>query len=42
MVCRIAVFWCGILQMEQEELLKCCDWQIVNLKWESWLASLTL
>ena len=37
----IAKFWCRILQMEQAELLKCCyDWQIVNMKRESWTASL--
>jgi len=25
----------------EQELLKCCyDWQIVNLKWENWVASL--
>jgi hypothetical protein len=37
---RIAEFWYGILQMKQE-LSKCCyDWQIGNLKWKSWAASL--
>jgi len=38
--CRISKFWCRILQVEQE-LLKCYnDWQIVNQKWENWVASL--
>jgi hypothetical protein len=37
----IAKFWCRILQMEQAEMLKWCyDWQIVNVKWDSWTANL--
>jgi hypothetical protein len=33
MFCRTAQFWCRILQMEQEKLLKYFnDWQIGNLK----------
>jgi hypothetical protein len=38
-VCRISKLWCRILQVEQK-LSKCYDWQIVNLKWENWVASL--
>jgi hypothetical protein len=40
-VCRISELWCRILQVEQK-LSKCYVWQIVNLKWENWVASLTL
>jgi hypothetical protein len=36
MFSRVATFWYGILQMEQEEVLKCYDWQIGNQKNESW------
>jgi hypothetical protein len=38
---RIAKFWYRILQMEEEELLKCCcDWHIGNLKQGRYAASL--
>ena len=40
-ICKIAKFWYRILQMEQEELWKCCwNWQRGNLKQRSWAASL--
>jgi len=40
-ICRIAKFWYRTLQMEQEELLKCCwNWHRGNLKHRSWAASL--
>ena len=40
-ICRIAKFWYGILQMEEEEMLKCCwNWQRGILKQRSWAASL--
>ena len=37
--CRISKLWCRIIQVGQE-LLKCYDWQLVNLKCENWVASL--
>jgi len=41
MICRITKFWYRILQMEHEELLKCCwNWHRGNLKKRSWGARL--
>lgn len=36
MFCRIGKFWCRNLQVEEDLLDYCYDWQIVNLKWKSW------